>query len=88
VLRWINLALALGLAALLLVELTRSTESEAPAPEVTEKVSVVQETPGRRSRREEARLLVEERLREERERRLRTAPGPVMLDRTGVPVRD
>ncbi|HEY7601511.1 MAG TPA: hypothetical protein VIB60_03305 [Methylomirabilota bacterium] len=83
--RWINLALALVLGALLVMELTRSEPTEAPGPEkVTLKTTVVREKPGRRARRLEAR---EEALRQERER-ARRPTGLIELDETGRPFRD
>ena len=87
-LRWVNLALAVLLATLLVVELTRSTQTEPPAPEIaTAAPSVVQETPGRRSRRMETKMAVEEARRKQRER-LRAPAGPVLLGEDGRPIMD
>jgi hypothetical protein len=88
VLRWVNLALAIVLAALLLTELTRSKEGAPPTSVIGEAAPVVmQERPGRRSRRLEARMAMEEAMRRQRERH-ETVPGPVELDEQGFPVRD
>ena len=87
-LRWVNLGLAVLLATLLVVELTRSTQTEPPAPEITAGgAAVVQETPGRRSRRMEAKMAVEEARRKQRER-LRAPAGPVLLGEDGRPIMD
>ncbi|MGH7644217.1 MAG: hypothetical protein ACREMR_01395, partial [Gemmatimonadales bacterium] len=67
--RWINLVLAVTLATLLLIELTRSREPGPPVPTLSEGPPVVaQERPGRRSRRMEARMAIEEARRLQRER--------------------
>jgi hypothetical protein len=67
--RWINLGLAIVLATLLLVELTRSVRTEPPVQSLSEGPPVViQERPARRSRRMEARLAIEEARRQQRER--------------------
>jgi hypothetical protein len=88
VVRWINLALALVLGALLVMELTRSEPTEAPGPEkVTLKTTVVREKPGRRARRLEARAGMEEALRKQRELARRPA-GLIELEETGRPFRD
>jgi hypothetical protein len=88
VLRWINLALAIVLGGLLLMELTRSRDAAPPVSTIsTRPPVVVQETPGRRSRRMEARMAIEEARRRQRERQ-QLPPGPVELDFRGVPVRD
>jgi hypothetical protein len=88
VLRWINLALALVLAAVLFMELTRSGPTEEPAPEVqTVRTTVVTEKPGRRARRHEARAAIEEARRQQRERG-RAPTGLVELDDNGQPFRD
>jgi hypothetical protein len=88
VLRWVNLALAIVLAALLLTELTRSKEGAPPVSTISTSTPVVmQETPGRRSRRLEARMAMEEAMRRQRERR-DIPPGPVELDERGFPIRD
>ncbi len=87
-LRWINLALAVVLATLLVIELTRSRE---PGPAVSTIVEgppvVAQERPGRRSRRMEARMAIEEARRQQRER-LRAPSGRVELDERGRPIMD
>jgi hypothetical protein len=90
VVRWVNLALAVVLATLLLIELTRSREPGPAAPFVSEAPPVVaQERPGRRSRRMEARLAIEEARRQRLERlRSPAPPGPVLLDSNGQPFRD
>jgi hypothetical protein len=88
VLRWINLALAVVLATLLVIELTRSRE---PGPAVSTigegRPAVVQEKPGRRSRRMEARMAIEEARRQQRER-LRAPAGPVEFDERGRAIMD
>ena len=88
-LRWINLALAVVLATLLVIELTRSRE---PGPAVSTVIEgppvVAQETPGRRSRRMEARMAIEEARRLQRERLRAPSTGRVELDSRGVPIRD
>jgi hypothetical protein len=90
VVRRINLALAVGLATLLLVELTRSREPGPPGPAISEgPTRVVQEKPGRRSRRMQARLAIEEAKRQRLERlRSPSFRGPALLDERGVPFRD
>jgi hypothetical protein len=88
VLRWVNLGLVVLLATLLVVELTRSTETGSAVPEVTHSAPVVvQETPSRRSRRMEAKLALEEARRQRREK-LRGAPGPALLGEDGRPFMD
>ena len=87
--RWINFALAVVLATMLLIQLTRSREP-APAAEgiVAAAPVVVKERAARRSRRMEMRLAVEEAQRRQLER-LRGGPsGPPVLDGTGQPIRD
>ena len=87
-LRWINLALAVVLATLLLIELTRSREPGPPVSTIGEGAPVVvQERPGRRSRRMEARMAIEEAQRWQRER-LRAPAGPVEYDERGRPIMD
>jgi hypothetical protein len=87
-LRWVNLGLGVLLATLLLTELTRSRRSEAPAPAISEAAPVVaQERPGRRSRRLEARMALEEARRRQRERAYQPA-GPVLLSEDGRPLVD
>jgi hypothetical protein len=89
VLRWINLALAVVLAALLLSELTGSRQPAPSTPSVSEGPPVVaQEQPARRSRRIEQRLAIEEARRQPRERRLAPSGGPPALDSSGRPIRD
>jgi hypothetical protein len=88
VLRWVNLGLAALLATLLVVELTRSSRTEPPAPEIALAApTVMKETPSRRSRRMEARMAIEEARRKQRER-LRAPAGPVLLDEAGRPIVD
>jgi hypothetical protein len=88
VLRWVNLALAVVLAGLLLMEFSRSRD---PGPAVSgigeAPAVVVQERPSRRSRRVEARMAIEEAQRKQRER-LRGPAGPPMFDQQGKPVMD
>ena len=86
--RWINLGLAIVLAALLLMELTRSGPTEEPAPVVaTSRSAVVKEKPARRARRLEARAAIEEARRQQRE--LARAPrGLIELDSDGRPFMD
>jgi hypothetical protein len=89
VLRWINLAVAVALAALLVSELTRSRQPAPSAPSVSEGPPVVvEEQPGRRSRRLEQRLAIEEARRQQRERRRAPPGGPPALDSGGRPIRD
>ena len=87
-LRWVNLALAVVLAALLLMEFTRSRD---PGPAVSgfgqAPPVVVQERPSRKSRRLEARMAIQEAQRKQRERLLGPA-GPPMFDEKGKPVVD
>lgn len=87
--RWINLALAVVLAAMLLIQLTRSRESAPAAKGITQAAPVVvKERAARRSHRMEMRLAIEEAQRRQLER-LRGGPsGPPVLDRTGQPIRD
>ena len=86
--RWINLVLAVVLATLLLVELTRSREPGPPVPTLSTGPPVVaQERSGRRSRRMEARMAIEEARRQQRER-ARGPSGPVELDERGRPIMD
>jgi hypothetical protein len=88
VVRWINLGLAIVLATLLVVELTRSARTEAPVQSVGEAPPrVVKEKPARRSRRMEARMALEEARRQQRER-ARVPAGPVLLDEDGRPIAD
>lgn len=87
-LRWGNLGLAVLLAILLVVELTRSTETEPRAPEIAQSAPVVfKETPSCRSRRMEAKMAIEE-ARRLRKERLRAPAGPVLLDEAGQPIKD
>jgi hypothetical protein len=90
VVRWINLALAVVLATLLLIELTRSRQPSQPVPAVSERPPVVaQERPGRRSRRMQARMALEEARRQQLERLSAPAPhGPALLDESGRPIVD
>jgi hypothetical protein len=86
--RWINLGLAIVLATLLVIELTRTAQTEAPVQAVSEAPpTVIKERPGRRSRRMEARLALEELRRQQRER-ARMAAGPVLLGEDGLPFND
>ncbi len=88
-LRWINVALAVGLAALLLSDFTRSRQPAPSPPTVNEAPPVVaQEMPGRRSRRMEARTAIEEARRQQRERLRSSSERPPMLDSSGRPIRD
>ena len=88
-LRWINLALAVALATLLVIELTRSREPGPAVSTVSEGPPVVaQEKPGRRSRRMEARMAIEEARRLHRERLRAPSTGREELDWRGVPIRD
>lgn len=89
-LRWINLALAIVLVTLLVSELTRSREPAGPpVPTLTGRSPVVaQERPGRRSRRVEARMAIEEARRLQRERLRAPSPGSVEFDSTGRPIMD
>jgi hypothetical protein len=89
VLRWINLALAVVLAALLVIEFTRSREPEpAVSTVITRPPVVTQETPGRRSRRMEAKMAIEESRRLRRQRLSAPSPGRVELDSRGNPIKD
>jgi hypothetical protein len=88
VLRWVNLALAVVLATLLVTELTRSREPGPAGPTIGDSAPVVvEERPARRSRRIEQRLAIEE-----ARRRQRAQPpgagGPPELDFTGRPIMD
>jgi hypothetical protein len=88
VLRWVNLALAVVLATLLVVELTRSREPAPAFPNISAAVPVVvQEQPGRRSRRAERLLAIQEARRRQRARPP-GAGGPPELDFRGMPIRD
>jgi hypothetical protein len=88
VLRWINLALAVVLATLLVTEFTRSRTLAPAGPTLSEgPPTVVEERPGRRSRRAEARMAIEEARRHQRDRS-RGPSGPPELDFRGNPVRD
>jgi hypothetical protein len=88
VVRWINLGLAIVLAALLLMELTRSDQTEDPAPAaMAAKTVVVKEKAGRRARRVEARAAMEEARRQQRER-ARMPAGLIELDDNGRPFSD
>ena len=88
-LRWINLALAVVLATLLLIELTRSREPGPAVSTISEGPPVVaQERPGRRSRRMEARMAIEDARRLQRERLRAPSTGRVELDSQGVPIGD
>jgi hypothetical protein len=88
VLRWVNLALAVVLATLLVMELTRS-RGPAPAagPTIEGPAVVVAERPGRRSRRMEQKLAIEEARRRQRERPT-VSGGRTEFDYTGQPIRD
>ena len=87
-LRWINVALAVVLATLLLMELTGSRQPGPPVSTIGEgRPTVAQEKPGRRSRRVEARMAIEEARRQQRER-LRAPAGPVEFDEGGRPIMD
>jgi hypothetical protein len=89
VLRWINLALAVVLATLLVIELTRSREPGPAVPTLSEGSPVVaQDRPGRRSRRMEARMAIEDARRLQRERLRAPSTGRVELDPGGAPIRD
>jgi hypothetical protein len=89
VLRWINLALAVVLATLMLSELTRSREPGPAVPTLSEGPPVVaQERPGRRSRRMEARMAIEAARRLQRERLRAPSTGREEFDPGGVPIRD
>ena len=86
--RWINLALAVVLATLLVIELTRSGRTAPPVQSIGEAPpTVVQERPGRRSRRMEARLALEE-VRSQQRGRSRMPAGPVLLGEDGQPITD
>jgi hypothetical protein len=88
VLRWVNLALAVLLAALLAMELTRSREPAPAFPNISAATPVVvEEQPGRRSRRAERLLAIEEARRQQRTRPP-GAGGPPELDFRGLPIRD
>jgi hypothetical protein len=84
----VNLALAVVLATLLLTELLRSRD---PAPAGTAlsmgPVVVAEERPGRRSRRMERRLAIEEARRQQRERSTRLGGRPE-FDLSGKPIMD
>jgi hypothetical protein len=87
--RWINLALGIALAALLLIEAGRMMRS-APPPrgESFVKPVVVQETPARRSRRARAREALAEARRLQRERAAQAASGAPLVDEQGQPFVD
>jgi hypothetical protein len=88
VVRWINLGLAIVLGALLVMELTRAVRTEPPVPSFSEAPpKVAQERPGRRSRRMEARLAIEDARRQQRARS-RGPAGPVLLGEDGQPISD
>jgi len=88
VLRWVNLALAVFLATLLVMELTRSREPGPAFPNIgAAPPVVVEEQPARRSRRAERLLAIEESRRRQRERPP-GAGGPPQLDFRGMPIRD
>jgi hypothetical protein len=88
VLRWVNLALAVVLATLLVMELTRSREpAPASLPISMGPAVVVEEQPARRSRRAERLLAIEESKRRQRARSP-GAGGPPELDFRGMPIRD
>ena len=87
-LRWVNLALAVVLATLLVMELTRSRGPAPAFPNIDAATPVVvEEQPARRSRRAERLLAIED-----ARRRQRTRPpgagGPPELDFRGMPIRD
>jgi hypothetical protein len=87
--RWINLALAVVLATLLVIELTRSRQPGPPVSTISAGPPVVaQERPGRRSRRMEARMAIEEAQRLQRERLRAPSTGRVELDDRGFPIKD
>jgi hypothetical protein len=88
VLRWVNLALAVVLATLLLTELLRSREPAPAGPTISTAPPVVaEERPGRRSRRMERQLAMEEARRRQRVRPP-GAGGPPEFDFGGKPIRD
>jgi hypothetical protein len=88
VLRWVNLALAVVLVTLLVMELTRSREpAPATGPTFEGSAVVVEERPARRSRRMEQKLAIEE----ARRRRAERPPGSggrTEFDFSGQPIRD
>jgi hypothetical protein len=88
-LRWVNLGLAAALAALLVMEFVRSRTPGPPATTTIGQAApvVAQERPGRRARRTEARLAIEEARRRQRER-VHEPAGPPLVDSTGLPVMD
>jgi hypothetical protein len=88
VVRWINLGLAVVLATMLLIQLTRSREP-APAAEIVTAAPthVVKERPSRRSHRVEMRAAIEE-SRRQRAERLRAPGGPIVRDGSGKPIVD
>jgi hypothetical protein len=89
VVRWINLALAVVLATMLLIQLTRSREPAPTAGVVVPAAPIVKkERAGRLSHRMEMRAAIEEAQRRQRER-LRGGPsGPPVLDPSGRPIMD
>ena len=89
-LRWINLVLAVVLVTLLAVEFTRSRDPQPAAPAISLRPPVVaQEAPGRRSRRMEQKMALEESRRLRRERlNTPSTGGRVELDLRGNPIRD
>jgi hypothetical protein len=87
-LRWVNLALAVVLATLLVMELTRSQEPAPAFPNISAATPVVvEEQPARRSRRAERRLAIEEARRRQHERPPGSG-GPPQVDFRGIPIRD
>jgi len=89
---WVNLALGVVLAGLLLSEVIRALSPATPPAqgEVTLSAPTVREpTAARRSRRVEARLRLEEAERARRERAREAArSGVILRDEDGQPVRD
>ena len=87
--RWINLGLAVVLAALLVMELTRSGLSEeTPAPAAAMvRSGVAKEKPARRAKRVEARMALEEARRRQLERG-KAPTGMIELGPDGLPYRD
>jgi hypothetical protein len=88
VVRWINLGLAVVLATMLLIQLTRSREPAPSGESLSQAPSVVvKERPSRRSHRMEMRMAVQEAQRRQLER-LRAPAGPPLFDGTGKPIMD
>jgi hypothetical protein len=84
----VNLGLALLLATVLVAEIMgRAQRSEAPAPAASEAAPlVVTETPGRRSRRMEAKMALETARRRAREPR--ASSGAILVGPDGLPLMD